>query len=114
MTPEYNLLFNYLLNNYKYVEPETTYQWCGDRVVSSVINTKILCWEESNTKSDTTQSIQPPSLTVFIQRLSGSPDDTFEHKFIVFVNDKYVGMSGSEDGVFDLVSSVVLKDVDEC
>lgn len=110
MTPEYNPLFNYLLNNYKYVEPETTYQWCGDRVVSSVVNTKILCWEES----DTAQSTQPPSLIVFIQRLSGSPDDTFEHKFIVFVNDKYVGMGGSEDGVFDLVSSVALKDVDEC
>lgn len=110
MTPEYNLLFNYLLNNYKYVEPETTYQWCGDRVVNSVVNTKILCCEES----DTAQYTQPPSLTVFIQRLSGSPDDTFEHKFIVFVNDKYVGMSGSEDGVFDLVSSVVLKGVDEC
>ena len=30
------------------------------------------------------------------------------------MNDKYVGMSGSEDGVFDLVSPVVLKGVDEC
>lgn len=106
MTPEYNLLFNYLLNNYKYVEPETTYQWCGDRVVSSVVNTKILCWEDLD--------VYAPSLTMFIQLLKGSNDDLFDYKYIVFVNDKYVGMSGSEDGVFDLVSSVVLKDVDEC
>ena len=68
MTPEYNLHL-IIFNNYKYVEPETTYQWCGDRVVSSVINTKSCVGEESNTKSDTTQSIQPPSLTVFIQRV---------------------------------------------
>ena len=91
MKPEYNLLFNYLLNNYKYVEPETTYQWLGSRI----FNTKILCWED--------EDIVVPSLTVFIQRLNGSPDDLFGVKHIVFVDDKYAGTVGDEDSVLDLV-----------
>lgn len=101
-TPEYKSLFNYLLNNYKYVEPETTYQWYGSRIV----NTKILCWVDLD--------VYAPSLTVFIQCLKGSNDDLFDYKYIVFVDNKYVGMCGSEDGVFSLVLSLVSKGVDEC
>lgn len=98
MIPEYKELFNYLLNNYKYVEPETTYQWPKTRVV----NTKILCWEDLD--------IYVPSLTVFLQCLKGSPDDLFGVKHIVFVDDKYAGTVGDEDSVL----AVVLDRVKQC
>ena len=79
-------LIDFLKTKYSYIDDTTVKATMGSRQS----NTSILCYGMAGRYLNMNTGVVVASL--YIQHIVGSEDDLFENKYIVHVNDKYVGV----------------------
>ena len=86
-------LIDFLKTKYSHIDDTTIKATLGSRQS----NISILCYGMAGRYLNMNTGVVVASL--YIQHIVGSVDDSFKNKYIVHVNDKYVGMCESIDCV---------------
>lgn len=89
-------LIDFLKTKYSYIDDTTVKATMGSRQS----NTSILCYGTAGKYLNMNTGIVVASM--YIQHIAGSDDDQFDNKWIVHVNDVYIGVADTEETLIAL------------